>query len=212
MHIPDGFISPQTYLPAYAVSGLLWAVGVRRLRARLDVETLPRLAVTSAAAFVLMLVLIPLPGGTTAHATGIGMLAVLFGVWTTFLCLSLVFLLQAVMLGEGGVTSLPINALAMGLVGASVAIGVHRLLRSFSERIALFAAGFLGLNVAALCMALVLGIQPQIATAPDGSPRFFPFGLEVTIPAVMLPHLLVGVGEGLLTVLVVGLMRRRESV
>ncbi|MCU0971594.1 MAG: energy-coupling factor ABC transporter permease, partial [Gammaproteobacteria bacterium] len=54
MHVPDGFLSPQTFLPAYALAGGAWAYAARRLRRRLDDALLPRLAVLSAAAFVLM--------------------------------------------------------------------------------------------------------------------------------------------------------------
>jgi len=53
----------------------------------------------------------------------------------------------------------------------------------------------------ALLIATALGIQPLVAHAPDGTPRFFPFGLSVTLPAVLLPHLVVAVGEGVLTVI-----------
>jgi len=63
--------------------------------------------------------------------------------------------------------------------------------------------------VPAVLLAVVLGIQPAIAHSADGQPLFFPFGLSVALPAVVLPHALLGVAEGLLTVLVVGFLRRR---
>mgnify|MGYP001378229441 CR=1 FL=1 len=63
-------------------------------------------------------------------------------------------------------------------------------------------AAWSSVTVAALLVALALGLQPLIASAPDGTPRFFPFGLEITLPAVLLPHLLLGVAEAALTVLV----------
>lgn len=201
MHVPDGFLGPQTYLPAYGLAGAMWAAGLRRLRARLDAATLPRLAVVTAAAFVLMMITVPLPGGTTVHVAGIGMLAVLFGVWNAFLSLSLVFLLQALLFGDGGVTALPVNALAMGLVGSLAAVGAHGLLRRWSRDAALFAAGWAGTVAAALVMAGVLGLQPLLSRAPDGSPLFFPFGWRTTLPAVVLPHLAVGVADGALALL-----------
>jgi cobalt/nickel transport system permease protein len=202
MHIPDGFIAPQVYLPAYAACAGLWAYALRRLRRALDEETLPRLAVITAAAFVLMTVLVPLPGGTSVHATGIGMLAVLFGVWLGFLSLSLVLVLQALLLGAGGVTALPVNALAMGLAGCATAAGVHRLLRPLSETAAVGVAGWAAVVVSSLLVALVLGLQPWIASDAQGEPLFFPFGLAVTLPAVVGPAALVGIGEGALTVAV----------
>jgi cobalt/nickel transport system permease protein len=201
MHIPDGFIAPVVYLPAYAVAAGAWAYAARRLRSSLDEATLPFLAVMTASAFVLMMVAIPLPGGTTVHAAGVGLLAVLFGVWTTYLAVSLVLLLQALLFGAGGITALPVNALAMGLAGASVAWLAFAGLRRWSERAALFAAGAISVLVPAGLIALTLGVQPLLAQGPDGTPRFFPFGLAITLPAVLLPHLVVALGEGALTVL-----------
>jgi cobalt/nickel transport system permease protein len=202
MHIPDGFISPKVYVPAWAACAALWAWAFRRIRTRLDEETIPTLAVLTALAFVLTMVTIPLPGGTSVHAAGVAILAVAFGVRIAFLALSTVLLLQAVLFGAGGVTTLPVNALALGLAGGAVAVFLHRLLRRAHEGLALFAAGWASLNASALVVALVLGVQPAIARDPAGVPLFFPFGFAVTIPAVMIPHILLGIGEGMLTVLV----------
>lgn len=200
MHIPDGFIAPQAYLPALAVAGLAWTYAARRVRRELDADTLPFLAATTALSFVLMMVALPLPGGTTAHAAGIGLLAVAFGGWMAFLAVSLVLVMQALLFGDGGITALPINALAMGLVGAFAARAAWRLLGRRWETVALFLAGWLSITLPAVLVALALGIQPLIAHDAAGAPLFFPFGLAVTLPAVVLPHLLVGLAEGVLTV------------
>jgi cobalt/nickel transport system permease protein len=202
LHIPDGFISPKMYLPAYAAAAGLWSYGLRRVRAELGQEALPRVAVLTAFSFVVMMLMLPLPGGTSVHAAGIAVLAVLFGVWVCFLCISMVLLLQALLLGSGGITSLPLNAIAMGFAGGAVAVAAFTILRPVGNRVALFAAGWLSINVAAFLLSLALGLQPEIARADDGTPLFFPFGLSVTIPAVMVPHAIVGVAEGVLTVLV----------
>jgi cobalt/nickel transport system permease protein len=209
MHVPDGFLSPQTYVPAYALAAAAWAYAARTLRQRLDETLLPRLAVLCALGFVLMSVMLPLPGGTSVHASGIGILAVVFGPWITFAAVSLVLLLQALVLGAGGVTVLPVNALAMGLGGSVAACLGYRLLGRVGERAGLFAAGWLAAVVPAVLVASVLGIQPAIAHTAEGQPLFFPFGLAVTLPAVVVPHVVLGVGEGLLTILVVSFLRRR---
>lgn len=193
MHIPDGFIAPQVYAPAYGVAGALWAAGLGRLRRTLEPAVMPRLAVATAAAYALMLVAIPLPGGTTAHITGVGMLTALFGAWQTFLSLSLVFLIQALMLGDGGVTALPVSALCVGL-GGGLAARAGLLLRPRPAGV--FAAGWLGAAVPALLVALVLGWQPHLARDAGGQPLYFPFGWRLTVPAIVLPHLLVGVADG----------------
>lgn len=209
MHVPDGFIAPQMYVPAYGVAAGLWAYGLRRLRRVLREETIPRLAVLTAFCFVAMMVMLPLPGGTSAHATGIALLALLFGVWTAFIAVSVVLLLQALLFGAGGITALPVNALAMGLVGSTAAWCAYRSLWRVHEGFALVAAGWLSVNASALLMALVLGMQPVIAHTDDGHPLFFPFGLSVTLPAVMIPHAAVGVAEGALTLLMWRFARRR---
>ncbi len=209
MHVPDGFLAPQVYGPAYGLAGILWTVGLRRLRRLLDPAAVPRLAVATAAAFALMLVAIPLPGGTTVHVLGVGMMAALFGAWQAFLALSLVLLLQALMFGDGGVTALPVSALTMGLGGGLSAVGVLRLLGR--RPAGLFLAGWAGTVVPAVIMALVLGLQPLVARAADGSPLFFPFGWSVTLPAVVIPHLAVGVADGVLTVLAWRILAPRED-
>ncbi|MGD8497274.1 MAG: energy-coupling factor ABC transporter permease [Chromatiales bacterium] len=212
MHIPDGFIAPQMYLPLYAVSAGAWGYGLRRLRRELGSETLPLLAVMTSLAFLLSTVALPLPGGTTVHATGIGMLAVLFGVWTSFIALSMVFAMQALLFGVGGVTALPLNALAMGLVGSLAACMVFRALRSRAETAGLFAAGALPVLASALLIALALGAQPHIASRADGTPLFFPYGLAITVPAVLLPHLVVAAAEGVLTVAVYRFVTRLRGL
>jgi cobalt/nickel transport system permease protein len=179
------------------------------LQRRLDETLLPRLAVLTALGFVLMSVMLPLPGGTSVHASGIGILAVVFGPWITFAAVSLVLLLQALVFGAGGITVLPVNALAMGLAGSAAACLGYRLLHRIDERAGLFAAGWLASVVPALLIALVLGVQPAIAHAVEGQPLFFPFGPSVTLPALVLPHVVLGVGEGLLTILVVRFLRCR---
>lgn len=199
MHIPDGFIAPRMYMPAYIAAGVLWLLALRRSRRWLSQEVIPLLGVVTAVSFVLMMVAIPLPGGTTAHATGVALLAICFGVWTSFLAVSLVLTLQALVLGVGGVTALPINALAVGLVGSVVAAVVFTALRRVHLTLALFAAGWLSVMLSALVVGVALGLQPAIAHNADGTPLFFPFGLRITLPAVLFPHAVVGIGEGILT-------------
>jgi cobalt/nickel transport system permease protein len=212
MHIPDGFIAPQMYAPAYAAAAGLWAYAANKVRRTVREETIPLMGVMTALAFGLSLVAIPLPGGTSVHASGIGLLAVLFGVWASFLSLSLVLLLQALLFGMGGITSFPVNAIAMGFFGSLAGYAAFAALRRASLRAALFAAGFAAVAVPAAIVAAALGAQPHIAQRADGTPLFFPFGFRVTIPAVVIPHLLVGAGEGVLTVLVHGFLSRPGKI
>lgn len=210
MHIPDGFLSPQTFLPATALAGGAWVWAARGLRERLDEAQIPRVALTTALAYGLGLVMLPLPGGTSGHALGVAMLALLFGLRLAFLAYSGVLLLQALLFGAGGLTALPINALAMGLAGGATALAVFRLVRPLNESAAVALAAWISVMVSGTLVALVLGLQPLIARRTDGSPLFFPFGIEITLPAILIPHALIGIGETALTLAVWRYARMRK--
>jgi cobalt/nickel transport system permease protein len=212
MHIPDGFLSPQTYLPAAALAVGVWSWATRGLRERLDETLVPRLAMLTALAYGVGLVMVPLPGGTSGHALGVAMLALLFGLRLSFLTYSGVLLLQALLFGAGGLTALPINALALGLAGSVTAVAAFRLLQSLNETIAIALAAWLSVMVSGIIVALVLGIQPLIAAKADGTPLFFPFGPEITLPAILVPHALIGIGEAALTLAVWRYARMRKWI
>jgi len=210
VHIPDGLIAPQVYLAAYAVAAPAWAFAVRKVAREFDDALIPRLAVLTALAFVLTTVMVPLPGGTSGHFVGVGLLALAFGIWPAFLAYSLVLVLQSLLLGAGGITALAINALAMGLTGAAVTVGVFGLLAKLHRPAAAVFGVWLGVVVAAALVALILGIQPLMGSDADGQPLFFPFGPAVTLPVVVGPHLIIGLGEGLLTWMVLSVVERRR--
>ncbi|KXU37846.1 cobalamin biosynthesis protein CbiM [Cephaloticoccus capnophilus] len=199
MHIPDGFLSPATYLSAGAVAVGGWAWAGRGLGSRLEAEAVPRLAVLTALAYGLGLVMLPLPGATSGHLIGVPLLALVFGVRQAFLAYSLVLLLQSLLFGAGGITALPVNALVIGLLGALTARGVFSALRRVSEAGAVMLAAWCAVVISAAALGAILGLQPLIAHDAQGRPLFCPFGWAVVLPAILLPHLLIGVAEAALT-------------
>lgn len=211
MHIPDGLIAPQAYLAAAALAVPCWAYAVRRVSADLDERAIPRLAVLTALAFVLSTIMVPLPGGTSAHLSGMGLLVLAFGLWPAFLAFSLVLALQALLLGAGGITALPVNALIMGLVGGGVVVGVRALLGARRSGWATVLCVWSGVVVAGAGLALVLGAQPLLGSDASGQPLFFPFGPAVTLPVIVIPHMLIGLLEGALTWSVLGVLDSRRA-
>jgi cobalt/nickel transport system permease protein len=197
MHIPDGYISPLTYGIGYIVSLPLWAVAFKKLKKDLNEETLPLIATLSALSFVIMMFNIPIPGGTSGHALGVAIISILFSPWIGFLSLSLVLFIQAILFGDGGITSFAINALSMGFLGAFSAKIAYDRFKSY--KYAPFIAGWVSAVASSILVAFVLGIQPLIALQ-DGKPLYFPFGLDVTFPALVGSHILFfGVVEGIFT-------------
>ncbi|HKL51995.1 MAG TPA: energy-coupling factor ABC transporter permease [Wenzhouxiangellaceae bacterium] len=211
MHIPDGLIAPQAYLAAAAIAVPCWAYAVKRVSSALDERAIPRLAVLTALAFVLSTIMLPLPGGTSAHLYGMGLLVLVFGLWPAFLAFSLVLALQALLLGAGGITALPVNALTMGLAGGAVVVGARSLLGANTAAWATVFPVWLGVVVAATGLALVLGAQPLLGSDTDGQPLFFPFGPAVTLPVIVLPHMVIGLLEGILTWMVLGVLQARRA-
>ena len=203
MHVPDGFLSPQITVPAWIVAAPLWTWAARRNFGASSTESLPVVGSLTALAFVVQGIMIPVPGGTSAHLTGMAILAILYNPGVAFVCESLVLLLQALFFGAGGFTVLGVNALAMGLLGPGAAWLAWRALRGLSGRVAAFAAAYAGMQVATGAVALVLGLQHRL------SPAYMPVPLEVTAVATMVPSLTVlGVVEGLYTVATLALLRR----
>jgi len=198
MHIPDGYIAPVVYGVSYLVAIPLWVHGFGKLKAKLDEETLPLIASLSALAFVIMMFNIPIPGGTSGHVIGVGLLAILFGPWIAFLSISLVLFIQAILFGDGGITTFAINALSMGFMGAFASDFIYRKFKK--HRYGIFLAGYAGAVASSVLVALFLGIEPYVASDALGHPLYFPFGLATTFMAVVGSHLLFfGVIEGLFT-------------
>jgi cobalt/nickel transport system permease protein len=205
VHVPDGFLSPVITLPALGVALPLWAVAVRRHVGRTALEALPVLGSLTALAFVVQSIMIPVPGGTSIHLTGVVLLALLDHPLVAFVCESLVLLVQAVLLGAGGITVLGVNALALGLLGPVVGWAAWRLGRRQAPRGAAFLAAWLSTQVSALAVAGVLALQHRL------DPVLQPTPPVVLLGAVLLPSLLVtGVVEGLYTLFALSLLRRAD--
>ncbi len=206
MHIPDGYLSPLTCLSLYGTSTPFWYVALQRLRKRLHTRLLPFISLFAAFSFVIMMFNVPLPGGTSAHAVGMGLGAALLGPWASMIAISLALLIQAVLFGDGGVTALGANCLNMAIVGSLVASLVYRWVSGdspvTSRRRVVGSAlgGYVGLNAAALLAALEFGVQPVLFKDAGGAPAYAPYSLAVALPAMMIGHLTVaGIAEALVS-------------
>jgi cobalt/nickel transport system permease protein len=203
MHVPDGFLSPQITVPAYAVSAPLWAWAAKRHFGQAATEALPVIGSLTALAFVIQTIMIPVPGGTSTHLVGVTLLALLYHPLVAFVCESLVLLVQALFFGAGGITVLGVNAIAMGLLGPLAGWLVYRLLRGLSEKWGTLLAGYAAMQVSTLTVVLVLALQHRL------SDRYFPVPLAVTFTAMMVPSLTVaGVVEGLYTLFALSLLKK----
>jgi len=206
VHIPDGYLSPQTAGALYAVSAPLWALSIRGIRRRMETRSVPLLALLAAFSFLIMMFNIPLPGGTTGHAIGAVLIAILVGPWPAIMAVTVALAVQALFFGDGGILALGANAFNCGcmmpFVGYLVFAALKGSSKPFERRFAVAAAvgGYAGINAAAFLVALELGLQPALHHTSSGTPLYCPFPLGVTVPAMMTAHLTVaGAAEAVLT-------------
>src|SRR5579863_4668052 len=180
MHIPDGYLSPATCAAMYAGSAPFWYTAMRRVKKLLHTRLVPLLSLFAAFSFVIMMFNLPLPGGTTGHAIGVGIAAVVLGPWAAMLAISIALIIQALFFGDGGITAIGANCFNMAIAGSLVAYSVYRLLSgkapllSVRRVIAAGAAGYAAINVSALLAAIEFGIQPLLYKDASGAPLYCP--------------------------------------
>lgn len=217
MHIPDGYLGPPTYGALWAVMLPVWAWAGRTVRKVLSAKRLPYLALGAAFSFLVMMFNVPIPGGTTGHAVGGTLVAILVGPWAACLVVSLAIVVQALLFGDGGLTALGANcfnmAFALPLLGYAVYRAFSANAGPDSSRHWLGAGigAYLGINLSALLTGLELGLQPILHHLPNGQALYCPYPLKIAIPAMLGSHLLLfGWVEALLTSLVVAYLQRAD--
>ncbi len=207
MHIPDGYLSPQTYVPFYIVFISTLAVAVKKLKKQLTAKLIPFLGMASAFTFLIMMFNVPIPGGTTGHAVGAAIIALILGPWSAMVSVSVALIIQALVFGDGGITAIGANCFNMAVIMPFMAILVYKLIAGkssspFRLNIAAFFSGYVSLNIAAIITAVEFGIQPLIASSPEGQALYAPYPLKVAVPAMAIEHLILfGFIEGIVTML-----------
>ncbi|MCX5846731.1 MAG: cobalt transporter CbiM [Deltaproteobacteria bacterium] len=217
MHIPDGYLSPQTYIPLYGVSIAIWGIALKKIKKEVSSKHVPYLAIAAAFSFLIQMFNIPIPGGTTGHAVGAGIIALLLGPWTAVITVSVVLIIQAFVFGDGGITAIGANCFNMAIVMPFVAFWTFTMIKGTKNSgvrfiSAAFLSGYIGLTAAALSAAFMFGIQPVIAAGPDGRPLYAPYPLSIAIPAMAIEHLLLfSIVEGVMTVALLKYFLKNES-
>src|SRR3954452_5179554 len=128
MHIPDGYLSPQTSAVFGAAMLPLWWQSARRVKKVVKSRYVPLLALGAAFSFVVMMFNVPIPDGTTAHAVGGGLIAILLGPWAACVAVSVALLIQALFFGDGGILAFPANAVNMAVVLPFVSYAISAVL------------------------------------------------------------------------------------
>ncbi|MEV5578533.1 energy-coupling factor ABC transporter permease [Streptomyces parvus] len=199
MHVPDGFIDAPVSVAAGALAAGAVAVSLRGARRELDERTAPLAGLVAAFIFAVQMLNFPVAAGTSGHLMGGALAAILVGPCTAVLCLSVVLLLQGIFFADGGLTALGVNITVMGVVTVVVAYAVFRLLTGLlpRSRRSATASAFVAALVSVPASAAAFTLLYWIGGTTD-----IPIGKVFT--AMVGVHVLIGIGEAVITALTVG--------
>lgn len=199
MHVPDGFIDAPVSVAAGAVAAGAVAVSLRGARRELDERTAPLAGLVAAFIFAVQMLNFPVAAGTSGHLLGGALAAILVGPYTGVLCISVVLLMQGILFADGGLTALGVNITVMGVVTVLVSYGIFRALVKVLPRgrrtvtIASFVAALVSVPAAACAFTAIYAV---------GGTTDVPVGKVLTAMAGV--HVLIGIGEAVITMLTVG--------
>lgn len=214
MHIPDNYLSPSTCAALGAAMVPVWTVAVKKVKEEVTKVKMPMLGIGAAFSFLLMMFNVPLPGGTTGHAVGGTLLAILLGPYSACISVTVALLIQALMFGDGGVLAFGANCFNMAFILPFLGYFIYKFIKDRvksekGEYVAIVLGSYFGINFAALCAAIQFGIQPILFKNIVGQPLYSPYSLSTSIPAMTIPHILVGgVVEVLFTVAIFAFIKR----
>lgn len=201
MHIPDGFLSPAVSAAAYVISGGTLAAGIRsRLKKRLEQDKIPLMGVMAAFVFAAQMVNFPIIGGTSGHLIGAVLCAAIFGPWTAAIIMTTILAVQCFIFGDGGVTALGANVLNMGILAVFAGYFIYKLFYKIQNRVS-YASLFISSWFSVVLSAVLASIE--ISVSGLNSAAF----IEI-VKLMVYWHMLIGIGEGIITVLIVKYLKR----
>jgi cobalt/nickel transport system permease protein len=195
LHIPDGFLSWPVSLVTWIVAIALVALALNQVESEYAERTVPLMGVCAAFIFAAQMINFPIPGGTSGHLLGGTLAGVLLGPWAGSLVMVVVFIVQSALFQDGGLTVLGANIVNMGLIGTFAGYYLYKVVRlafgfntwrgmAIATTVAAWTSVFIGSIVCAFELALS-------GTVP----------LLVALSAMAFWHLLIGIGEALITVI-----------
>ncbi|WP_160673900.1 cobalt transporter CbiM [Clostridium sp. C8-1-8] len=214
MHIPDNYLSPATCAVMGAAMVPIWTKSIKTVKKKISKKKLPLMGIGAALSFLTMMFNVPLVGGTTGHAVGGTLLAILLGPEAACISISVALLIQALLFGDGGILAYGANTFNMAFIIPTTGYYIYNLLSKLvktdkGRSIVTFISSYAALNIGALFTSVEFGIQPLLFKDSLGMPLYCPYPLGISIPSMMIPHLTVaGVLEGIITVGVLSFIRR----
>jgi cobalt/nickel transport system permease protein len=204
MHIPDGFLSLPVSLVTWILAIALIALCLNRVEREYQERAVPLMGVCAAFIFAAQMINFPIPGGTSGHLLGGTLAGVLLGPWAGSLVMAVVFIVQAVVFQDGGITVLGANITNMGLIGTFCGYYLYRIIRHTLGRDSWRGIG-IGTAVAAWTSVVIASILCAIQLALSET---IPLGIALGAMAGW--HVIIAIGEALITVVTVSFVWRNR--
>ncbi|MET0726703.1 MAG: energy-coupling factor ABC transporter permease [Acidimicrobiales bacterium] len=198
MHIPDGFIDLGTSAGAGLVAAGGLGVATKRAGAQLDERAVPLAGLVAAFTFAMQMVSFPVAAGTSGHLLGGVLAAVLVGPWLGAVCASVVLAVQALLFADGGLSALGLNLVNMALVGGLLGYALFAGLRAVLPKTAPAVVLAAGLAAGASVVLSSLAFCVEYAVGGTGGAS-----VGAVVAAMAGVHLLIGIGEGVITAMIV---------
>ena len=199
LHAPDGFFSLPVAVAGYVAAAVFIGIAIRQTNKNLNERIVPMMGVMAAFIFAAQMLNFPVAGGTSGHLIGGALAAIILGPWAAILVMTAVVGLQALLFQDGGLVVLGINLLNMSIMSVLAGYGAYWVFRKLGTSfkhlmIGGFIAAWVSVVIAAASTALMLGMS---GTTP----------LALALPAMVGVHMLIGIGEGLITVFALSFIR-----
>ncbi len=192
LHIPDGFLSAPVALTGWLLAVVFIGLALRQARQQFDERQVPLMGVMAAFIFAAQAINFPVLGGTSGHLLGGTLAAVVLGPWAAVLVMAAVIGLQGLLFQDGGLLVMGWNIINMGVLTVFAGAAIYQLVQRWlaNNRSGLVAGGVAGawLSVMAAAMATSLELAAS-GTSP----------LNIVLPAMLVVHALIGVGEAIIT-------------
>ncbi len=198
MHAPDGFLEPAVAAVTAVFSLVIVAISIRKASTELDDRQVPLAGIAAAFIFAAQMFNFPVASGTTGHLLGGTLAAILLGPWVGTLVVSVVVVVQALLFADGGLTALGYNVLNMAIVPAFAGWALFLLFRKILPA---NAAGVIGATALASGVSVVLAATAFSIEWLFGASAPVPF--DTVFGAMVGVHVLIGIGEGVLSAWVV---------
>jgi len=206
MHIPDGFIDLPTSAAFAGASALAVAGAVKGARKQLSEQSAPLAGLTAVFIFAVQMLNFPVAAGTSGHLIGAALAMVLVGPYAATLALVVVLIIQAFLFADGGLTALGLNIFNMAVISVWVSFAVFMLLKKIFPKtkswlvIATFVSALISVPAAAI------GFVIQYAIGANAT-----FSVGTVLNAMVATHILIGIGEAIITALTVSAVLASRS-